>query len=122
MQITGMLSSLTSLFPQLYRKGVYYERRCSETKLDHGVLAVGYGTDGEKDYWLVKNRYSDVLCVHCITYWPPCLESSSSTKKSCSCTSGSIVFTLRTLFNKNSSFLLQLGKKLGNGRLHHDGS
>ena len=44
------------LSPQLYREGVYYERRCSQTKLDHGVLAVGYGTDREKDYWLVKNR------------------------------------------------------------------
>ena len=42
---------------QHYEKGVYYESKCSSTKLDHGVLAVGYGTDGEKDYWLVKNRY-----------------------------------------------------------------
>jgi cathepsin L len=43
---------------QLYHSGIYYESKCSETKLDHGVLAVGYGSDGDKDYWLVKNRYA----------------------------------------------------------------
>jgi len=40
---------------QLYTEGVMTDS-CG-TSLDHGVLAVGYGTDGNNDYWKVKNSW-----------------------------------------------------------------
>ncbi|CAF0898668.1 unnamed protein product [Rotaria sordida] len=46
-----------------YASGVYYEPECGNTPedLDHAVLAVGYGTLNNEDYWLIKNSWS--------TYW-----------------------------------------------------
>jgi C1A family cysteine protease len=53
----GIDSSSTKF--QLYANGVYSNPTCKKkcSQLDHAVSVVGYGSDGGKAYWLVKNSW-----------------------------------------------------------------
>jgi len=68
---TSLTNDITSVGPvsvaidashssfQFYTSGVYYEPACSSTQLDHGVLAVGWGTTTGTypSYYVVKNSW-----------------------------------------------------------------
>merc|ERR1711962_1922360 len=42
---------------QMYKHGIYYDSYCSHERPNHAVLAVGYGTESDGQYWIVKNSW-----------------------------------------------------------------
>jgi C1A family cysteine protease len=46
-----------NMFWQFYGGGVFSPLFCNQKSLNHGVAVVGYGTDGDKDYWIIRNSW-----------------------------------------------------------------
>ncbi|XP_068210622.1 digestive cysteine proteinase 2-like [Palaemon carinicauda] len=42
---------------RFYNSGIYYEPKCNPSSINHGVLAVGYGSESGKDFWILKNSW-----------------------------------------------------------------
>ncbi|XP_066951498.1 digestive cysteine proteinase 1-like [Macrobrachium rosenbergii] len=42
-----------------YASGVYYEPKCHDKRLNHAVLAVGFGEEDGQEYFLVKNSWGE---------------------------------------------------------------
>ena len=42
-----------------YNGGIFYEDGCSQFDYDHGVVVVGYGNEGDEQFWIVKNSMGE---------------------------------------------------------------
>ena len=53
---------------RMYRSGVYYEPKCSQTNLTHAVLVVGYGVKNNQEVYIVKNSWGPTWGVRGYMY------------------------------------------------------
>jgi len=55
--VSGAIDASRTTF-QFYSTGVYYDKSCSSSQLDHGINVVGYDTmDDGTEYYIVKNMW-----------------------------------------------------------------
>ncbi|EDW00714.1 procathepsin L [Drosophila grimshawi] len=41
-----------------YEGGIYEDDECNKDEVNHSVVVVGYGNENGRDYWIIKNSYS----------------------------------------------------------------
>merc|ERR1719231_2094732 len=79
-QVVSVAIEADQMAFQMYTGGVLDSESCG-TSLDHGVAVVGYGTDGGKPYWKVRNSWGSHGVSRDTSVWSvtrTCAESASS--------------------------------------------
>jgi len=57
---TGPLSAaVNAKWFQTYMRGIMNPWLCNPKALDHGITLVGYGTENNQDYWIIKNSWTE---------------------------------------------------------------
>eukprot|EP00112_Aurelia_sp_Birch-Aquarium-sp1_P017337 Seg4002.5 transcript_id=Seg4002.5/GoldUCD/mRNA.D3Y31 product="Counting factor associated protein D" protein_id=Seg4002.5/GoldUCD/D3Y31 len=54
--VTVLINTRPKTF-KFYSSGVYYDETCDD-KVDHAAVAIGFGEENGKEYWLIKNSWS----------------------------------------------------------------
>lgn len=44
-----------------YTGGIYFESRCNANHRTHAAIVVGYGTENDVEFWLIRNRQGEGL-------------------------------------------------------------
>ena len=47
-----------TMYFQTYQSGILDDAAACGTTLDHAVTAVGWGVDGDTEYWIIKNSWA----------------------------------------------------------------
>ena len=42
---------------QLYHSGIYQEDKCTHYFLEHMMVVIGYGTENNIDFWIIRNSW-----------------------------------------------------------------
>jgi cathepsin L len=70
---------------QLYKSGIYESSDCSQTQLDHAVLAVGYGVSNNgKKYLIIKNSWNTDWGMDGYIYYSADIDNMCGIAEHCS--------------------------------------
>jgi len=56
--VTAEVNANTESF-QTYAGGIFLDRECTATEVNHSLLVVGYGSENGQDFWIARNSWGE---------------------------------------------------------------